>query len=114
MESEINAQTSVEKTMSEILIFHTSISEIMTDHLPSTSSAFQEGFEHTDTLNPILQKLSPLEHWRVSGTMLSNVSIMDGSDMIIRDKQCKLYILLRSSTVAAFSNSILDRDIKVT
>ena len=107
MESETNAQTSVEKTMSEILIFHTSISEIMTDHLPSTSSAFQEGFEHTDTLNPILQKLSPLEHWRVSGTMLSNVSIMDESDMIMRDKQCKLYILLRSSTVAAFSNSIL-------
>ena len=107
MASETNAQTSVEKTMSEILMFHTSISEIMTNHLPSTSSAFQEGFAHTDTLNPILQKLSPLERWRASGTMLQRMLEMDGSDVIMRDKQCKLYSLLRSSTVAAFSNSIL-------
>jgi len=72
--TDVNTQGSVERSMSEVLLFHTRISEIIAKHLPSTVDVVsQEGFRHADTSNPVFEKLSPFERLRVSGIILQRV-----------------------------------------
>jgi hypothetical protein len=85
------AQTSVERTISEVLILHSSISEIIAQHLPLTAEAApKEGFQHTRTTNPIFTELSPLERLRVCGTLLKGILEQHGSS-IGSNTQCEFF-----------------------
>ena len=81
------SETSVDRTMSEVLTLHSSISEIIAQHLPSTAeAASQEEVQHTDATNQIFSKLSPLERLRVCGNLLK---MMLELPSIGSDKQCE-------------------------
>jgi len=89
-ETDGNAQASVERSLSEVLLFHTKISEIIAKHLPSTAEVMsQEGF------SPVFHKLSTIEHLRVSGSILQRVT------------EINLPAVSSSSLVKVFLSSIL-------
>jgi len=92
---DVSTQASVERAMSEMLSFHTHISEIIANKLPSTADiASQEGSIHAGVISPVFEKLSPIDRLRVSATLLRRVleindpSVDSGSST--RDNHCEL------------------------
>jgi len=91
--SGVGVQASVERTTSEVLTFHTRISEMIANHLPVTA-----GFISQQVLIPacadtsILQKLSPLDGLRISGQLLHkflDVNSPPSNGAFVGVKYCK-------------------------
>lgn len=85
---ETSSKVEVERTISEILVFHTSISEIIANNLPSASEVLAQGVTHDSHLD----KLSPVDRLRVSGTLLQRVLDVDKGSATspLRDNHCHL------------------------
>jgi hypothetical protein len=93
--SSVGVQASVERTISEVLTFHTRISETIANHLPTTAE-----FNSQRALMPacfdssILQKLSPMDGLRISGQLLEtflDVNSPPSDGVFVRNKYCKFY-----------------------
>jgi len=75
---DVESQSLVERSLSEVLSFHTKISEIITKNLPSMVEVVsQKEFRHADTGSSVFKKLSPIERLRVSGSILQRVTEID-------------------------------------
>jgi hypothetical protein len=80
-------QSSVEKTISEVLTFNTFISEMISNHLPTTAG---HNFHQAQLpTHSILQKLSPLDMLRTAGSLLQKFVDSPPSMM---DKKCMFHI----------------------
>jgi len=76
--TDVESQSLVERSLSEVLSFHTKISEIITKNLPSmVEIVSQKEFRHADTGSSVFKKLSPIERLRVSGSILQRVTEID-------------------------------------
>ena len=83
-------QSSVEKTISEVLTFNTFISEMIANHLPTTAGLnFHQAQLPTHSDSSILQKLTPLDMLRTAGSLLQKFVDSPPSMM---DKKCMFYI----------------------
>lgn len=83
-------QSSVEKTISEMLAFNTLISEMISSHLPATAGHnFHQAQLPTHSDNLILQKLSPFGMLRTAGNLLQKFVDSPPSMM---DKKCMFHI----------------------
>ncbi|KAL3803648.1 hypothetical protein HJC23_003702 [Cyclotella cryptica] len=84
----------VEKSLSDILLLHTLISETLSSHYSCAATVtFQEATQGIDSLNPAFQRMPPLERIKVSGSVLQG--ILDASKLSIdsdsiRKSHCEL------------------------
>ncbi len=86
--SSVGVQASVERTTSEVLSFHTRISEMIANHLPATTQLLI----HACADSSISQKLSPLDGLRISGQLLQkflDVSSPPSDGACVGGKYCK-------------------------
>jgi hypothetical protein len=83
-------QSSVEKTITEVLTFNTHISEMIANHLPTTAGHnFHQALLPTHSDSSILQKLSPFDMLRTAGSLLQKLVDSPPSMM---DKKCMFHI----------------------
>jgi hypothetical protein len=91
--SSVGVQASVERTTSEVLTFHTHISEMIANRLPATAGFnFQQVPIPACTDSSILQKLSPLDGLRISGQLLQkflDVNSPPSNYAFVGGKYCK-------------------------
>lgn len=81
----------VSKTLSEILIFHATISEELASYFNCAAEiAYREATGRTYSMNPLLNKLTSLEHVRVSGSILEGVLQASNSLDSIYEGHCKI------------------------
>ena len=94
--SEITAQTSAERTITDVFMFHALISEILANHSPYAREIYQEDVILTNNISPVFQNVSPLERLRVSGSLLQkmlNVETPSASvNPSVRENHCKFQI----------------------
>ncbi len=86
--SSVGVQASVERTTSEVLTFHTRISEMIANHLPATTQVLIPACADSS----ISQKLSPLDGLRISGQLLQkflDVSSPPSDGACVGGKYCK-------------------------
>jgi hypothetical protein len=88
----------VEKSLSDILLLHALISEILSSHYDCAAEiTFQEATQGVDSLNPIFQRMRPLERIKVSGSVLQGILDASKSSMYshsVRQSHCKAFCSL--------------------
>ena len=84
---------SAERTLTELLTFHTHILESIAS-LPSSLTKFASQDDDDVTNSSIAEKLSPIDRLRVAGSLLQRVlqfnPSVDNSPMLM-DNHCELY-----------------------
>jgi hypothetical protein len=104
-------QTSVERSTSEVLAFHTSISEMIAHHVPTMAELVIPACADYS----ILQKLSPFHELRISGQLLQkflDANTSTSNEASVRGKYCTfdpfhvLWLLCQFLNVDSFFSAI--------
>lgn len=87
--SEATAQSSVDRSLTEVLMLHALVSEIITSesYAAATEVSYQPG---SDLFNPVFAKMSTLERVRVCSTLLRGIIDAGASaSTLVKDKHCE-------------------------